>query len=157
LVCLRLLHRLIVLQSTLLIRVASGRGMIMGGFWSGLLGGFIAWVATMLVAHPLYVLVNLRTETARLLHLYEPTDRDDRGMLAAWLAEREAAYRFCATQLQAFATSQTLVTSIVGRPPLDWHPKEAGEQLWKLAPLGPGADERASLRRAIGVALGLKF
>jgi hypothetical protein len=129
----------------------------MGGFFQGILGGFVAWAATMLVAQPLYALINLRTETARLLHLYEPTGNDDRGRLAAWLAERETAYRSCAAQLQALAASHPLVTSLVGRPPLHWRPKEAGEQLATLAPLGPGAAERRSLRRAVAEALGLRL
>jgi hypothetical protein len=129
----------------------------MSGFWPGILGGFIAWVATMLVAQPLYALINLRTETARLLHLHEPTGRDDRNMSAAWLDERSAAYRSCAAQLQASAASQALVTLLVGLPPLHWQPKEAGERLWQLAPLGPGAAERPSLRGAVAKALGLKL
>jgi hypothetical protein len=129
----------------------------MSGFWPGILGGFIAWVATMLVAHPLYALINLRTETARLLHQYDSTGRDDRGMLATWLDERSAAYRSCAAQSQAFAASQALVTFLAGLPPWHWQPKEAGGRLWQLAPLGPGADERSSLRRAVAGALGLKL
>jgi hypothetical protein len=130
----------------------------MRGFLPGILGGFVAWVATMLVAHPLYALINLRTETARLLHLYEPTSNDDRRGVKAWLDERETAYRSCAAQLQALAASHPLVASLVGLAPW-WHrrPKEAGEQLATLAPLGPGAAERRSLRRAVAEALGLRL
>src|SRR5438105_101922 len=65
-------------------------------FGFGLLGGIIAWFGTMVIGHPFYSLLNLRFETARMLQLYEPPSKDDRGMSAQWLAEREAAYRSCA-------------------------------------------------------------
>src|SRR5215475_12441530 len=129
----------------------------MGGFLQGILGGFIAWVATMLVAQPLYALGNLRTETARLLHFYDPTGNDDRRRSAAWIAERELAYRSCAAQLQALAASHPFVTGLVGLWPFHWLPREAGEQLAALAPLGPGAAERGSLRSAVAEALGLRL
>jgi hypothetical protein len=128
----------------------------MKGMFFGLLGGVVAWLGTMVIGHPFYSLLNLRSETARLLQLYDPPTKDDRGILASWLTEREAAYRTCAAQLFAFAASQSVVTWIVGKV-FQWQPRRAAEQLWELAPLGPGARERTVLRAAAGEALKLKL
>ena len=125
-------------------------------FGWGLVGGVVAWFATMVIGHPFYSLLNLRWETARVLQLYEPPTRDNRGMSAAWLDEREAAYRSCAAQLLAFVAAQSAITWIVERV-LHWQPRHAAEQLWKLAPLGPGADERPHLREAAAQALKLSL
>ena len=132
--------------------------LVVGAIWSwqGLLGGIVAWFGTMVIGHPFYSLLSLRLETARVLQLYEPTSKDDRGMSAPWLAEREAAYRSCAAQLLAFAASQSAVLWIVERV-LRWQPRSAAEKLWKLAPLGPGADERPGLRAAAAEALKLRL
>ncbi|HWX83542.1 MAG TPA: hypothetical protein VNZ48_08085 [Xanthobacteraceae bacterium] len=125
-------------------------------FGWGLLGGIVAWFATMVIGHPFYSLLNLRLETARILQLYEPATKDDRGMSATWLAEREAIYRSCAAQLLAFAASQSVVSWIVDGV-LHWKLRRAAAQLWTLAPLGPGADERPRLRAAAADALKLKL
>ena len=65
----------------------------MTGVGSGILGGIVAWFATMLVGQPLYQLINLRSQTAWLLHFYDPLTHDDRVLSALWVSEREKAYR----------------------------------------------------------------
>jgi hypothetical protein len=129
----------------------------MESFWFGILGGIVAWFATMLIGQPFYELIGLRREAARLLHLYEPTKQDGRWAIAATLEERSKAYQDCAAKLLAFHSSQSLVSACAGLPPLSWRPKEAGELLWKLAPLGPGASERFDLRAGIAKAFNLKL
>jgi len=126
-------------------------------FWLGILGGIVAWVATMLVGHPFYELFNLRRETAQLLHLYEPPKMDSRATMASWIADRANAYRTCAAKLFAFDSSETLVVAIAKLPPFNWDLKKAAECFWQLAPLGPGASERAQLRSGIGEALKLRL
>jgi hypothetical protein len=117
----------------------------------------VAWFATMLVGHPFYELYNLRRETAMLLHLYDPPGADSRATISRWVEERATAYLKCAAKLFAFSSSQAIVTALAGLPPLRWRPKEAAEQLWQLAPLGPGAPERRQLRLAVATALNLKI
>ena len=129
----------------------------MAEFGSGILGGIVAWFATMVVGHPFYELINLRRETAALLHSYDPATTDHRATISGWIEERAKAYKNCAAKLLAFSSSQALVTMIAGLPPLRWQPREAGEQLWKLAPLAPGASERSELRLGIAKALNLKL
>jgi hypothetical protein len=126
-------------------------------FWLGILGGIVAWVATMLVGHPFYELLNLRRETAQLLHLYEPPKMDSRATMASWIEDRANAYRTYAAKLFAFDSSETLVVAIAKLPPFKWDLKKAAEYFWQLAPLGPGASERAQLRSGIGVALKLRL
>jgi hypothetical protein len=123
-------------------------------FWRGILGGIVAWFATMLFGHPFYELINLRKETARLLHLYDPAIKDDRATRTDWLEERKTAYQNCAAKLSAFDSSQCVVTAFAGWC-LRWQPREAAEKLWSLAPLGPGATERSHLREGIAKALNL--
>jgi hypothetical protein len=123
----------------------------------GILGGMVAWVATTLIGQPFYELIGLRREAARLLHMYDPETRDERGGVIGWLAERENSYRACAANLFAFSSSQSIVAALVALPPLRWHPKQAAELMSALAPLGPGAAERPQLRRGIAEALDLKL
>lgn len=125
-------------------------------FGWGLLGGIVAWFATMVIGHPFYSLLNLRSETAKVLQLYEPTTKDERGMSTTWLDEREATYRSCAAQLLAFAASQSVI-SWIAEGVLHWKLRWAAAQLWKLARLGPGDDERPGLLAAAAEALKLKL
>jgi hypothetical protein len=126
-------------------------------FGLGILGGIVAWVATMLIGHPFYELLNLRRETAQLLHLYEPPGKDNRATIAKWLENRANAYRTCAAKLFAFDSSEMFVVAVAKLPPFRWEVKKAAESLWQLAPLGPGASERSHLRSGVGKALNLKL
>jgi hypothetical protein len=126
-------------------------------FLLGMLGGVVAWVATMLVGHPFFELVNLRRETAQLLHLYEPSGKDNRATIAQWLEDRANAYRTCAAKLFAFDSSEIVAVAIAKLPPFRWDLKKAAESLWQLAPLGPGASNRPELRSSIAEALNLKL
>jgi hypothetical protein len=127
-------------------------------FGLGILGGIVAWLGTMVIGQPFYELINLRRETAWLLHLYELKGRDDhRATITGWLEDRAKAYQACAAKLLAFASSQMIVTAAVRLPPLRWQPREAGESLWLLSPLGPGAPERAQLRLDVAKALNLSL
>src|SRR5215471_5379305 len=74
----------------------------MGSFWLGILGGIVAWFATMLIGQPFYEPIGLRRETARLLHLYEPRGPDGRWAIRLTEEERTKAYQDCAAKLLAF-------------------------------------------------------
>jgi hypothetical protein len=129
----------------------------MESFWPGILGGIVAWFATMLIGQPFYELIGLRREAARLLHLYEPTKQDGRWANATTLEERSKTYQDCAAKLLAFCSSQSLASACAGLPPLRWQPREAGKLLWELAPLAPGATERLGLRAGIAKAFNLRL
>jgi hypothetical protein len=127
----------------------------MAAFVLGILGGILAWFATMLFGQPFYELVNLRRKTAEALHMYDPATHDDRATMDGWNAQRADAYRDCAAKLLAFYSTQLIVATIAERA-LRWRLKEAANQLWKLAPLGP-SPERQQLRHNIAKAFNLKF
>jgi hypothetical protein len=131
----------------------------MAAFWLGILGGMIAWFGTMLVGQPFYELTKLRRQVATLLHYYEPISSDDhRATILGWNDKRADAYRDCAANLLAFASTQAIVCRITRLLPLlGWKAREAAEQLWKLAPLGPGAADRPQLRREVAEAFKLKM
>jgi hypothetical protein len=117
-------------------------------FGTGMLGGFFAWFATMLLGQPFYELIKLRREAAWLLHMYESAANDPRAAIGAWLAERELAYRDCAAKLRAFSASEPVATALA-EALLHWSPDVAGQLMWTLAPLGPGAEERKACRAGI--------
>jgi hypothetical protein len=126
-------------------------------FWLGILGGIVGWIATMLVGHPFYELINLRRETAQTLHFFEPKGKDSRAAIAAWLEERSNAYRICAAKLFAFESSEIIIARITKTFSFRWNLIKAAECLWQLAPLGPGAAERTELRSEIAKSLNLKL
>jgi hypothetical protein len=128
----------------------------MHSFWFGILGGIVAWVATMLIGRPFYEAVNLRREAARTLRLYEPEGNDSRRTIQAWLEERATVYQACAANLFAFESSESITAEIVKNPPFRWQLTKAAEYFWQLAPLGPGAPERNQLLSDIAKALHLK-
>ena len=83
-------------------------------FWFGVLGGFIAWVATEIFVRPLIRFYDLRTETAKALALYEDRfnpDPDASPPNPDWLEERRSVYQYCGAGLVAFATSNSFLFS----------------------------------------------
>ena len=131
-------------------------------FW-GLLGGFVAWALTTAVAQPFRQFLNLRTEAARLLALYE--DRFDPGdaeaqPAAEWLAKRAHAYETCGAELIGFAFSNSTFTRTLHRLPiksLQCYPRNAGSSLMGLSSARPGTGASDQFRRDAMSALRLKY
>jgi hypothetical protein len=126
----------------------------MRGFWPGVFGGFVAWVATMIVGHPLYRFVGLRGEVAKVLHLYCPSVPDGRATEERWKSEREAALRTCTAQLSAFAVTERIPTAIVKVFRLDL--QTAAENLNQLAAVSPQNPDRTGLRANVETALKIR-
>ena len=78
----------------------------MASFILGLLGGFVAWLATEILARPLSKFIALRAGAAEALARYEDRYNSDQDSLLAnpdWLAERKLAYEDCGAELAVFA------------------------------------------------------
>ena len=109
------------------------------GLLFGLIGGVLAWVATMLVGQPLYTFLTLRGAAAKLLLMYE--HGGEKASISAWLIERENAYRVLGAEMAGFAVTHSQFVNL-----LRWrgfNPLEAGVNLMALASMSPGDPVRA--------------
>ena len=83
--------------------------------WSllwGLVGGFVAWLATAILGQPIYTFLSLRSEAARLVSLYErprelpavftPTRAISEE---AWQTDRRRAYQNCGSHLMGISAA----------------------------------------------------
>jgi hypothetical protein len=131
-------------------------------FW-GLIGGIVAWAATMVLGQPIYRFINLRAEAAEVLARYERGNPGDPGRDArdvAWLIERKQAYRECGSKLVAFAVSNAVVARLLRHQVLrsgPYYPRAAGDALMTLGDLGPGSSDRSILSEQIISSLKLHF
>ena len=130
----------------------------------GLLGGFIAWVLTNLIAHPLHRFISLRSEAARLLALYE--DRFDVTNPEAprppedWLAERRRAYDTFGADLTGFAFSNSIFTRMLHRlrpKRFRCYPRNAGSAFVALSQAAPGTSADNETRQSIMRYLKLRY
>lgn len=130
------------------------------GFLWGLLGGFIAWLATAILGQPLYTFLNLRSEAAKILALYErqpslpPTLSPNRAVsLEQWQLERKRSYQECGARLVALgAANFHVVTAILHR--MRFYPEAAGMAFLMLSE--QPADLHAPLEENISSSLRLK-
>jgi hypothetical protein len=135
----------------------------MASFFWGLVGGMVAWVATMILGQPIYRFLNLRAEAAEILARYERDNSEDPGRDArevGWQAERKRAYQECGSKLIAFAISNVAATRLIRRRPLRgvrYYPRSAGEALMTLGDLSPGSPDRSTLIQAVISGLQLDF
>jgi hypothetical protein len=130
----------------------------MSGFLWGLIGGFVASLATAILGQPLYTFLGLRSEAARLIALYErapalpSTNAPNRAVsLETWQAERKRAYQECGSRLVGWAMANNLLVSILRK--LHLNPEDAGNEFFILAEL-PSAEP--GVRQAILSNLKLK-
>ena len=129
----------------------------------GLLGGFVAWVATEVFARPLARFVALRAEAVEVLARYEDRFSLDPKSPAPhpdWLWERKLAYEDCGTKLAAFAISNSFVARLMGRCPLKrfrFHARSAGTNLLGLAETEPGTEASDYFRVRVASALKISF
>lgn len=130
----------------------------------GLLGGFIAWIATTFFAQPLTKFYDLRAQAAEALARFE--DQIDHGVegefrhRAQWIEERRLAYQACGSSLLAFATSNALVASWFYKllPKRSrYYVRNAGFSLMTLAKVNPGTEASERVRAQIVSALKLKY
>jgi len=120
----------------------------LGSVLWGLIGGFLAWVATAIVGQPFYIFLSLRSEAAKALALYERgpgwqvTAQIESGIRrqSEYEEERERAYRACGAQLVAFAATNVVLVSIF-RWARSFNPKSAGEALISLGDMRRGSAE----------------
>ncbi len=118
----------------------------MESFFWGLLGGFIAWVATEYFARPLAKFFALRARAADVLARYEDRYNPDQDPLppnSDWLVERKLAYEDCGAELAAFAVSNSLVARLLYRFPLKrfrYYVQFAGSNSLRLAETEPGTE-----------------
>jgi hypothetical protein len=133
-------------------------------FLFGLLGGFVAWIATTFFAHPLTNFYNLRGRAAEALARYE--DRfnlefdDSLQSDGNWIVDRRAAYETCGSSLLAFATSNRFVTKCLYRmAPRNcrYYVQSAGSNLMTLARVNPGTQAAKQLHEKIVSALKLNY
>jgi len=134
----------------------------MSSFLLGLLGGFIAWIATEFVARPLAVFISLRTDAARVLSKYESRFNPDPEFSPTpqWLADRKAAYEECGAKLVAFALSNGFIARRLARFPLrNWrcHARNAGETLLSLSEAPPGTYASKEFEEQIERSLRLSY
>jgi hypothetical protein len=132
-----------------------------GSFLFGLLGGFVAWIATAFFVQPLSGFFGLRAEAAEALARYEDRfnpNPDVTPPSADWLAERKRAYETCGAKLVAFAISNWLVARLLYRLPLTpYYARSAGSSLQSLADAGPGTQASHQLRGQVVSALKLNY
>ncbi len=136
----------------------------MAAFFYGILGGVVAWLATTFLAQPLSRFLSLRSETARLLSLYEDhydvTDPDKEPPSANWIAERKHAYELNAADLRAFATAHVIFARFLQSPLLGRfrvYPKSAADYVRLLGQTRPGTQPEAECRERIRSGLKLKW
>jgi hypothetical protein len=110
----------------------------MSGFVWGLLGGFIAWLATAILGQPFYTFLSLRSEAARLIALYERTPilpstfAPNRAVsLEAWQIERKRAYQECGSRLMGLAAANNWLVFLLHKFRL--YPEIAANGLFMLA------------------------
>lgn len=135
----------------------------MGSLLWGLVGGFIAWIATEFFARPLTRFFALRAETAEALSRYE--DRVDPNPdifdpAAEWLAQRKAAYEQCGAGLTGFALSNPFIARrlyLFPIPRFRYFARNAGMALLSLAECRPGGGASESCREQIEAALKLSY
>lgn len=133
-------------------------------FLFGLLGGFIAWIATTFFAHPLTNFYNLRSRVAEAFARYEdrfdPEFDDSLQSDKNWIVDRRAAYETCGSGLIAFATSNRFVTKFLYRilpKNSRYYVQSAGSNLMILARINPGTQTAKQLHGQIASALKLDY
>jgi hypothetical protein len=131
-------------------------------FLIGLLGGFVAWLATTVIATPLHRFMNLRASVAREIALYENRvregDPEAEQPPADWMARRKQAYEMCGAELMGFSFSNSLMTRVLHRVPgSPFYPWRASSYLMTLAETTPGSGASAQAREGIQKALRLKY
>jgi hypothetical protein len=130
-------------------------------FALGFLGGFIAWLATEILARPLSRFFAIRAAAAEALVRYEDRHNSNPDLSLAspdWVAERRLAYEDCGAELAAFAVSNAFVARLLGRSPLKrfrYYVRFAGSNLQGLAQTNPGTDASAYFRVRVVAALRL--
>ncbi len=133
----------------------------MASFILGFLGGFIAWLATGLLAQPLSRFFALRAAAAEALTRYEDRFNSSRDMSLAtpdWMTERRLAYEDCGADLAAFTVSNAWVARLLGQFPLKrfrYYARFAGSNLQSLAQTDPGTETSEYFRVRVVAALRL--
>lgn len=128
----------------------------------GMLGGFVAWIATMIIGQPVISFLALRKRAAAVLARYEeqvdynagPEEYND-----VWVNNRWQEYTDCGNDLIAFQAANAFVTSRLRKLPKKWRcsPKAAGSNFLLLADLEPGGYEAHRARSSIVAALKLGY
>ena len=127
----------------------------------GFLGGFIAWLATEILARPLSKFFALRAAAEEALARYEDRYNSNPDLSLAgpdWMAERKLAYEDCGAELAAFAVSNAFVARLLGRSPLKrlrYYVRFAGSNLQGLAQTDPGTETSEYFRVRVVAALRL--
>jgi hypothetical protein len=130
-------------------------------FLLGFLGGFIAWLATEILARPLSKFFSLRAAVAEALTRYEDrynSNRDSSPASRDWMVERKLAYEDCGADLAAFTASNAFVARLLGRSPVKrfrYYARFAASNLQSLAQTDPGTETSEYFRVRVVAALRL--
>lgn len=127
----------------------------MTSFLWGLLGGFIASLATTIVGQPLYLFISLRSETASAMARYERFHTLIGLPNQKWFADRRVAYESCGSRLVSLAATNVTVTKILNKWGFDL--QSAGDDLLILSQTGHGQADACVVRDRVVAALRLKL
>ena len=125
----------------------------MFSFLSGVAGGIVAWIATMLVGQPLYAFSAMRSEVAKLLHLKFLGPLNIQSILAEGRDLEQSTLADCGARLMAFASTQPIARWIVES--LGFDPRQAGTNLIKLA--GESPEDSPAIGSQVALALKIRM
>jgi hypothetical protein len=135
--------------------------------FTGMMGGFLAWIATAIVGQPLIKFMNLRSQAAIVLARFDTEGaKDDDGAPLApedyeddWKTARQKDYADCGCELVAFHAANATLVLLLRKLPKKWrcYPKSAGLSFQSLAESVPGGNFEHETRRHIISALKLNF
>jgi hypothetical protein len=103
----------------------------MAAFLFGVLGGCIAWVATMLLGQPLYAFATIRGEIARALYLHFSRPANLGAFLREFQRGHQDEFANCAARLIALTSTQPLAHHALRG--LGYAPNNAAAALMRLA------------------------
>jgi hypothetical protein len=121
----------------------------------GLLGIFIVFIATTFVGRPLYLFINLRSETASAIARYERFHTLFAPLEEQWPADRRSTYEVLGSRLVAFASANVLLTKILDECGFDL--QSAGDDLLILSQTIHGQPDSSDVQTRIVSVLKLKL
>jgi hypothetical protein len=127
----------------------------LASFLWGLLGGFVAFIAATIAGQPLYLFINLRSETASAIARYERFHTLIAPLEKQWLANRRVAYEVCGSRLVALASTNVFLTKILNKCGFDL--QSAGDDLLILAQTVHGQSDTGDVQTRVVNALKLKL